>query len=204
MKRSRSVIKDRTEIAKNIVEIVALCIAGGWALYTFGLKDKPSLEHRTKVDSELVWKQASGTGTCEAQLNVTFENIGTTAFDISRVRVRGWEFPAIALEGEEVARYIDVNSIQAKVSTFFDKTYDQSTLSEDAIWAPFLGHYPPGVVWKHSFQFVMKQIPDKWALLMVQLYEQGNESTPIDATYSWESVCQGVGDEKPNPNPKGR
>jgi hypothetical protein len=84
MKTGRSVIKDRAEIAKNIVEIIAICVAGAWAFYTFGLKDKPSLEHRTKVDSELVWNAAGVTGSCDASLNVSFENIGTTAFDVSR------------------------------------------------------------------------------------------------------------------------
>jgi hypothetical protein len=196
-------IKTKTEIVKNIVETIAFVLAGGWALYTFVLKDRPILEHRTKVESDIVWNGAVNPDTCEGEFKVNFENMGTTAFDISRVRVRGWEFAAVPLDDIELAKYMDVNTI-ARETPFFERTYEVKEGDDSTNWTPFLGHYPPGTVWKQSFQFAMKRIPNKWALFMVEFYEKGKEDKAIDATYSWDALCRTDVEQKANVKSRAR
>ena len=147
MKVNRFAIKESAEIAKKIVEIVAICVAGIWAYYTFGVKDKPALEHRTKVESELFWTEA-GTGICEVDFRVSFENIGTTAFNIAKVPLRAWEFPPIKLKDGDIAKYIDVNPITNEFAPFFEKTYDSSSLSEYPTWVPFFGSLSTRSCWE--------------------------------------------------------
>jgi hypothetical protein len=181
--------KEWVEIAKNIVEIIAILSAGIWAYYTFVLKDAPGLEKRVKTESELIWNDVRGTETCEAENKVAFENIGSVAFDISKVRVRGWIFSTITLEDKEIAKYLDVNAILAKETPFFERTFENKEGAFPMGWAPFLGHYPPGATWKHSFQFVMKPVLNNWVLFLVEIYEKGNDEEPLDATYQWELIC---------------
>jgi hypothetical protein len=200
MQSSRAKWKERVEIVKAIVEIVAIVLAGMWAYYTFGLKDAPALEKRIKLESELAWNGAKGTETCEAEHKVNFENIGSVPIDIAKIRIRAWLFPSIALKRNEQARYLDVNSVLAHTFPFFSKEYDGSNKTASVLWAPLLDHYPPGTAWKQSFQFVMKRVPDTWALYLVDIYEKGHEDKPFDSTYQWGPVCGGILNEKSKDN----
>lgn len=191
---SRDKIKDWVEVVKNIAEILAICAAGLWAYYTFVVRDKPGLEHRIKIASEVNWDEVGGKDICGASYKVSLENIGTTAFNISKARLRAWQFPAIVLGEQESTKYVDVNDIQ-KRSPFLESIYNSP--SNNVIEKPFLGHYPPGAVWTNSFDFIIKRDPNTWVLFMLEVYEKGDDNADAlaDATYSWDVIC---GTEKQN------
>jgi hypothetical protein len=196
MQLSWTKLKEFVDIIKATVEIIAIVLAGCWAYYTFGLKDKPALEKRIKIESELAWNGARGTATCEAEHEVNFENIGSVPIDIAKVRIRAWLFPSVTLKRDERARYLDVNSVLANTSPFFTEEYDANKTTSAVLWAPLLAHYPPGTAWKQSFQFAMKRAPESWALFLVEIYEKGHGDKPFDSTYQWGPVCGGILDEE--------
>lgn len=192
--------KEKVEVLKNIVEVIAIIFAAVWTFYIFGLKDKPGLEFRANIASELIWNEVSGTEICEAEFKVIFQNIGVTTFNISKVYVYGWEFPEIMLESTEFFKYLDVNIIRREVPTFFDKTYDNRSIQEDISWVPFIGDYSPGATWQHSFQFVIKRLPKTWVLFMLRVFD--NNDILKDQTYQWELICGSGkgGREQPSDN----
>jgi hypothetical protein len=118
------------------------------------------------------------------------ENIGTTAFNISKVQVSGLKFTTPALAGEESIKYLDVNVPLANTETVLEETYDEQSVARKKPIVPFVGHYPPKTAYTHTFQFVAKRDPAKWILLRIDFeLKRQNEYAP-DGTAWWGQICE--------------
>jgi hypothetical protein len=93
-------LKNVLEIVRIIVEVVALIVAGMWAYSKFVEAERPSLEVRGHVQSDLKWFPALDPDHCLGQFGVTLRNIGKISFDVDTVRLRIWivTFPAANTE----------------------------------------------------------------------------------------------------------
>src|SRR6266550_3661602 len=77
---SRTRWKHRVEATKNSLEIIAILVAGGWALWMYVLKDRPTLKPRISVDVTLGW--AEERDRCIASATFAVQNTGSTDLQV--------------------------------------------------------------------------------------------------------------------------
>lgn len=137
-------IKTVSEIAKNVVEVLALIVAGFWAYTQFHENESPSLELRSFSESKLAWLEVSEPTYCAGELSINIKNIGKKSFDLQSAIIRIWLVDVPPL-GQAVS-YIDSNDFQAKPPVF-EKRFS------DAVKLPLLTHFPPGTEASYDFTF---------------------------------------------------
>lgn len=172
--------KTGTEIGKNIVQIASLVVAALLALYRFDLLEKPSLETRADAVSEINWfSSPTGENECVAQFKPTLENIGTASFNVETVRLRGWTFER-QLKADEVATYVDDEEIQ-KHHPFFEKEFKDGK---------FIQRYPPTVSYSWTYEWVVKNEPNKLIFIRIDFDGQADGNKPFSThTVSWSPIC---------------
>jgi hypothetical protein len=85
--------KGRIKNTKSIIEIVAIALAGCWALLIFFRTEQPSLERRGTIESKLDWSPMQDNGYCLGIFTIKVKNIGNNAFEITSARSRVWMVP---------------------------------------------------------------------------------------------------------------
>jgi hypothetical protein len=180
--------KSALDSTKAVVEIGAILIGGWWAYNLFVKKDAPSLEKRARTESSLTWSPTPDAHACRADFHVELQNIGTTGFDVTLVRVRAWQFPSDRLPPDEKLRLIDVNDV-FETEPIFDRNFDEPPTVYK--WVPFVQHYPPGTKWDQSLEFLVPKSPLTRTLFLVQFFERGQtvDGDPLEGTYAWEPTC---------------
>ena len=139
------------------------------------------LEARGSASSQIKWQPISGSDDKEVDLELVLQNTGTTSFDISKIRVRGWEFDMT--RREEKITFFDVDKFRTE-QPFFDKTYELDPSSS----IPFPSHYPPGASSYNSFTWVLKPDCTKRFYFVADVYERGRKS-PNWSAASWGQQC---------------
>jgi hypothetical protein len=180
--------KVRAEILRNLTEVMALVAAGTWAIWHFWLVEKPTLEPRLQVDSNLQWLTRplpDQTGFCLAQFGVDVKNIGKVAVDIKTAHIQGWIIKSKPAEG-----YVDLTELVNGAQTFVDKSFTEEAINNQ------VGHYPIDSSMHNDYEFVMK----KAAGVMEAVFSF--EATTADGkqfqTYAWDDLC--AQPEKPSSN----
>jgi hypothetical protein len=175
-------MKDWSETIKNYCQVLAVLIAGWWTYHLFVQKEAPALEARGNATSELNWFPTAGADDWEVDFGVTLENKGTTSFNISKIRIRAWEFDYGSAK-DHIA-FFDPDQIQSKPPSF-EKTYP---LQKGSV-LPFPSHYPPGAANANSFVWLLKN-PDctKRIYFLAEFYKEGQQS-PNWSTYQWGQEC---------------
>jgi hypothetical protein len=173
-------IKTWTESVKNIVQILAIIIAGAWAYWTFGVQEEPSLEARARADSTITWFTPSKSeNECIAQFGPSLENVGASSFEISVVRLRGWIFERQLKDGG-IATYIDSEEVQAQ-DPFFEKEFNNG---------PFIQRYPPTEKFSWTYEWIVSQEPDQLILFRIDFRgtdDRGREFATH--TVKWAPIC---------------
>ena len=178
-----------SERIKNYVEIAAIVIGGIWALYTFVLKDKPSLALRRKATSSLEWKMTRDKNICDAAFNITLENTGSSTFRIKKAHLKAWICDELTLAPGQTAKYVDADNLKRSGIVFFEKTYLYTGNDDiENLGKPFIGRYNEGAIWNESFEFLMKPDPKKIALFYITFYEADHEEEPFEWTYQWDYI----------------
>ena len=115
------------EIIKNIVEILAIIIAGIWALIVFSIKDAPQLSQEFKVDAGIELAEIkndphnpfkSFRDTCLLDLNIKIKNIGYKDLYVDSFRTIIWEVDAHKIA---LSNYLYIDQL------FEDLSYNQET-----------------------------------------------------------------------------
>lgn len=174
--------KNWSEVLKNYAQIFAIMVAGWWTYHLFMQKDAPGLEARGNVTSDLNWYQTAGTDDWEVDFGILLENKGTTSFNISKIRIRGWEFD-FGSTADHI-QFFDPVKIQSQ-RPFFEETYP---LRAGAV-LPFPSHYPPGATNANSFVWLLKPDCKKRIYFLAEFYEEGKGEAPNWSTYSWGQEC---------------
>lgn len=186
-----------SERLKNYVEIAAIIIGGGWALFTFVIKDSPSLALRRKATSTLEWKSIPEKNVTTANFNITLENTGSSTFHIKKAHLQAWLADELQVDSGMAARYLDVNNIERSGKLFFDTVYSYSGNTDEAnLGKPFIGRYNEGAVWNEDFEFLMKRDSKKIVVLSIVFYEENHIDEPFEWTYQWDYVGGGSQDTK--------
>ena len=170
-----------SEVLKNYCQIVAVLVGGWWTYHLFVKKEAPWLEARGSASSEIKWQSISGSDDKQVDFQLILRNTGTTSFNISKIRVRGWEFDMAGLT--EKIRFFDVDKIKTQ-EPFFDKTYKLDPSSS----IPFPSHYPPEASGYNSFTWILKPDCTKRLYLVAEVYQAGKK-TPNWSAASWAQEC---------------
>jgi hypothetical protein len=172
-----------SELIKNYVQIAAIVIGGIWTYRLFIQKDAPGLEARGTTDSYIqVLPTGANDGTREIVFSVRVENKGTSSFDISKIRVRGWEFEFGKASSH--LEYFDPKKWQSE-KPFFDETYELTAESGP----PFPSHYPPGAILTNSFTWLAKPDCGKRVFFQAEFFLKDRKDVPNWFTGTWSSEC---------------
>jgi hypothetical protein len=172
-------IKTWSESAKNIAQIIAIVVAGLWTYQKFIKTEVPSLELRSSVTSDLSIDPLADKRSCSATFSVYAENIGQSSFDVSRVRVRGWEFD-VAEDKKRFAVFVDTEKTTSK-PPFFDQEFTSRRL---------VGRYAPGQKSFTTFEWILRRSPNKMIVFEAELHAQNPENARVPlVTSRWRKVC---------------
>jgi hypothetical protein len=190
----------------QMVQILAIVIAGFWTWKVFHQTVAPGLEPKTPIDTAIYWAAVPGTDVCEARFEVSVKNEGQVPFDIDDVKVTGWLvdleeknlLPKDSLApthlGPEVTDENDPKSA---------KPFD--TRNGDPIKADLSDHYPPGGHTLTSTQYFFKRRPKTVVILLANIY--GTRPSGLlpffskkeklkNYSYAIDQVCGGPWDNK--------
>jgi hypothetical protein len=185
--------KDRSEVIKNYMQIVAIVIAGIWTASVFYQKDKPALQFRVDGKGDVQWEQGQTSDACRAVFDVAFQNIGTTSFDIEKVRIRAWRFSKPPKKENDSAIYYDFNPYLVKENLITDRTYLTAAKSSQAdVVLPLVGRYPSGVGYNHSFEWEVRRDPGQMIFFRTDLYRKADETETPWYFGGWSPICAGV------------
>ncbi len=177
--------KDWSDSLKNYCQIAAIIVAGWWTYTSFIQKDAPGLEARGNATSDIYWTRiGTSSNDWELEFSVLLENKGTTSFDISKVRLRAWEFDFQT--AKDHITFFDPERMQAG-PTFFDKTYE---IKAGQV-LPFPAHYPPGASNRNAFVWLIKPDCTKRIYFEAEFYKTGKDEAPNWSTYWWGQECSG-------------
>ncbi len=82
--------KDILTLIKNLVEVIAIIVAGIWAYSKYIETDKPLFEPRASSKSDFEWYQIPQSESCLARFGVTIKNIGRHPFKMNQATIRAW------------------------------------------------------------------------------------------------------------------
>lgn len=171
--------KVRSEILRNLAEVMALFVAGSWAIWHFWLVEKPTLEPRLQVDSKLQWPTRTlpdQPGYCLAQFGVDVKNIGKVAVDIKTAHIQGWIVKSKPAEG-----YLDFTELINGAQAVVDKSFAEEAINNQ------VGHYPIDSSMHNDYEFIMKKAVG--VMEVVFAFEATTSDGKQFQTYAWDELC---------------
>jgi hypothetical protein len=163
------------ERAKKGVEIIAIVIAGLWALKLYRETDVPAQEKRPSIQSELKWT-ANSKESCLAEYTVTFKNVGKTSIDLGSPTLKVWVTDQPKLNGQ--AEYLDPHALIANSPQF-----EQRLTNEE-----YANHYPPDVGDTVTMTTIVKRNPGRILMFAVD-FPQRDPDAPHFLDYRWGYAC---------------
>jgi hypothetical protein len=147
------------ETLKNIAETVAFLVAAAWGIFTFGVKDSPSLQQSLSSDQSLEIDSVA-TDRCSFNLKVQIKNAGKSSFQIDSVQINYWLLPS-----EEITN-----------DSFFDfDAYMKKQLPRSTRMLRTIGlvhNYPPESEDYETFFYVLPRSYDMAVIFNVTLFSE--------------------------------
>lgn len=170
-------LRSNIELGKNIVEIVAILLAGIWAYSKYNEAEKPLLLVRNESSSVLDWYATPWPDKCLARFGMTVRNIGTMRFEVSRVKLRTWA--------------LELNSPIKDIS-LVDKSVFKWTKLEDRVYESdktnsLIGFYNSGEENHMSYNFVVKNKSPEQRMLAFELKAIGPSVNMTQ--HRWSFIC---------------
>jgi hypothetical protein len=181
-----------SEVVRNYFQIIAILVAAVWTIYVFYGKEAPLLERRLDIKRDLRFEDGLRPETCRAIFNVSFENSGVRAIDIKKLRIRAWRIPAVEVPMAN-ATYYDFTTDLTTANLITNKFYPDTGLAADEI-NPFIGHYPAGVGYSHSFEWHLPKLPGQLFYTRVDFFRELDETTTPWIGAAWAPIaCEKAG-----------
>jgi len=167
-------LKGVLDVARVVVEIVALIIAGLWAYSKFLEGERPSLEVRGHTESTLKWFTTLDASYCLGQFGVSLRNIGRTSFDVNASRLRVWLVAAPMATSE--IEYLDPSRFQDGMPS----------LDKELKTGGLVLHYPPEVASQYDYVFFVRR--DKSTIALVRL-DASTADGQLFSESRWAETC---------------
>lgn len=198
LQTNRDSIKGWSETLKNFAEILGIVLAAIWTYQLFIKKEKPGLETRVGVTSNLNLKNMNAEW-CDVDFRVELENIGISSFKIRKIRIRAWKFDRNQI-GDKGVAYIDANEIMKKGEQIFTVEHTAKEVASDPEkLVPFIRSYPPGHSFGHSFDVLVKKnkshdLPvesrsNMFLFFLSEFYTEDNQPGAKSYTSKWSPMC---------------
>jgi len=101
-----------TEFLTKWIQVVALTVAAYWAYTRFQIGERPSLETRVDITSNLRWEdRGPAPDTCYVFFDIELRNQGKSSFDIEKVHIQAWRND-LPRPGAGVAQYINMDEFE--------------------------------------------------------------------------------------------
>jgi len=190
---NREQIHSWTDSVSHIVQVIALVLAGFWTYKTFFESERPSLEAKPDISSDLFWIVAPDPSFCDAGFRVDFLNAGKQSLDTAKVHFEGWLAELPEATGSD-PRPIDPQYLEHSGKKFFDQWYQGGPLTQ---------HFPPGSSSHDTVNWRFKRDPKLFVLLRATVdgtalhgYFRREEHFSKQAS-NWEAVCADIKKETP-------
>jgi hypothetical protein len=172
-----------SDIWKNWFQVIALSIAGIWAVFTFALQSLPNREKQFTSEYSLTWSDGPTPETCVADFYVKVRNISARSVDVRQVDVRMWSYRPPVPSGDEPG-YVDAETFRPKGDHYLSQK--KFTLSDD----PLVDRYAPNGVSDNTFEWVFRRpkVP-AWISLEVELYGDKAASESLWFASETSAVC---------------
>jgi hypothetical protein len=173
-------LRERLDVLKNVVEILAILVAGIWGVYVYMVRDRPSLQPRALLDTSLTWEQEDTR--CLATAAITFDNASAASLDVVRESVVAKIIPFEALPKAPVA-VIDFNALlkQPGVWTLPSPPGGETTKLK--------GHYAPGTKAGDAVQWLIRRPPpnrEEWMFVETSLEDHRGH---VWTSRRWDYLC---------------
>jgi len=171
-------------MVKDIVQILAIVIGGMFAIYKFGIEDKPTLEKNLAVSGSLQWVERSNA--CTAAFDVEVLNKSKSGIEVKKLRGRAWLIDEPTTSQKAISYFDILHAIEGKepVESF---TY---------IKGPLVQQYAPGQTSNHTFEWLVERRKNAYALFLIEAFATAESDEPLDQQRQWDFVC---GENNPVP-----
>jgi hypothetical protein len=176
-------LKDWSETAKNLAQIVALAVGGYWTYTVYVHKDAPSLQTHATTGGGFEWSTVDAES-CMGTFYVNLKNDGQTDFNVDRVRLRLWEFENPKALG--AIAFVDLNSIQSG-RPLFERVYKEGI---------FVRHFPPNYGRNDSYSWIFKRKQDSNVIVSMEFFTNANSDSAEWLQYYSGRLCNVKNDAK--------
>ena len=145
---------------KNIFEILALGIAGVWAVFNFKMKEAPLLEKSANLYI-VAHMDSVNMNMSHAIFDLHIKNIGKTNFDVTSVKIRYWLIP-----------FKSVIQNRFYSPEYFMKVYPAT---DSIIDSSLNTHYGPDLEYHRDYEFFLTRSYDTTILLKADVTYSGRE-----------------------------
>jgi len=189
LRTHQDAVQSWTDTISKIAQVLALALAGLWTYKTFYESERPALERRLNTSIAGAWAAVpNDKDICEITLNVSVENTGKQAADVTAISITGWLSNRMPFKGQ-TPQLFNTDIIE-RGQMFIDQTVTSGIL---------IAHFPPAAQRTDSFVWYFKNDQDKVALWKIDF--QTSKPTEFGKnTYFWDYVCRNL----PNPAPSER
>jgi hypothetical protein len=163
------------EYVKWAVEILALFVAGLWALKLYMETGIPEREKRVSIVSQLNWSDIAA-DKCLAEYTVTFKNVGKTDIELNSSTLKVW--PAKEPGTTAAAKYLNPHELVKGNPIETAKLTDEE----------FSRHYAPDVGDTVTSSVVVKRDPGRILIFSLD-FEQADSRAPHWLDYRWDYAC---------------
>lgn len=169
------------ERGKDVLEILAIIIAGVWAITLYWSYESPSNATRVDLQGSLKWSKHSAE-VCEAEYEVEFKNIGRIYVDVGRVRLSAFNMSRLAdLPENKNVKLIDPENAITGGALIQEETERLS------------GEYAPEERDVEGFSFIVKRSRGSLVLFRLDVWDKEHSgdvnAKPTWHDFRWDWVC---------------
>jgi hypothetical protein len=168
-----------TDFLTKWIQVVALTVAAYWTYTRFLVGEKPSLETRVDITSNLKWEnRGPKSGTCYVFFDVQLKNIGISSFAVRGARIRAWrsELPIL---GNGLAQFLDVDELE----------HGQNVIDRSNLRLLDMD-FAPGERAGRTFSLIFREQPPAIYLFRIDMDAERNGSLTHISTRTWsQNIC---------------
>lgn len=166
---------------KVILEILAILLAGVWAITLYWYYDAPSNVPRADLNGSLSWSKHSK-DVCEAEYIAEFKNIGRVSVEVGRARLSAFPMPRLdELPADRVIKLIDPENAISGPPLIQEET---KRLNKN---------YRPDERDEEGFTFIVKRSRGSLMLFKLDVWDKAHSedvnAKPTWRDFRWDWVC---------------
>jgi hypothetical protein len=166
----QSLFERIVNVAKALVEILAILVGGYWTYDKFIRTEAPALAPNLRLESGLVWHKLERKSPCLAEVTLQVTNRSKSEITVRKVVRRAW--------------FVEKPKTLSKAIVHFDPmrlglgpAVDQEEYKKDG---PFIQTYAPEASSQNAFVWFVENKPDTYSLFRIDLYANEQDKEPLD------------------------